>query len=208
MVLRRPLGRRGRRLADEAGFVGANRDNRPGSIVLEFEPRVAADLRSAAGQTLAVGALAAGGLLLVALALFRWILHREGLERRLEHERRLASLGEMSAVLAHEIRNPLASLKGNAQLLARAAARGRASTRAKAERVVDEAVRLETLTNDLLEFVRTGAIQPRADRSGRARARGRRPRSATARVDGRRRPARRATLVARPRRACARCWST
>jgi two-component system sensor histidine kinase HydH len=157
MVLRRPLGRRGRRLADEAGFVGANRDGRPGSFVLEFEPRVAADLRSAAGQTLAVGALAAGGLLLIALALFRWILHREWLERRLEQERRLASLGQMSATLAHEIRNPLASLKGNAQLLARALPEGE-RTRSKADRVVEEAIRLEALTNGLLEFARTGAI--------------------------------------------------
>src|SRR5204862_367648 len=30
--------------------------------------------------------------------------------------------------------------------------------KAKAERVVDEAVRLESLTNDLLQFVRTGSI--------------------------------------------------
>jgi two-component system sensor histidine kinase HydH len=157
MLLRRALGRRGRRLAAEAGFVGANRDSRPGAFVLEFEPRVAADLRSAAGQTLAIGAVAAGGLLLIALALFRWILAREWLERRLEQERRLASLGQMSATLAHEIRNPLASLKGNAQLLARALPEGE-RTRSKADRVVEEAIRLEALTNGLLEFARTGAI--------------------------------------------------
>jgi two-component system sensor histidine kinase HydH len=132
--------------------------HRPGPLVMEFEPRVAAGLRAAAGRTLAIGAVAAGGLLVLALALFRWILHREALERRLEHERRLASLGQMSAVLAHEIRNPLASLKGNAQLLARALPEGE-KPRAKADRVVGEAIRLETLTNDLLEFARTGAIQ-------------------------------------------------
>jgi two-component system sensor histidine kinase HydH len=60
-------------------------------------------------------------------------------------------------VLAHEIKNPLASLKGNAQLLARMLP-GDAKPRAKADRVVDEAMRLEQLTNDLLQFVRTGAI--------------------------------------------------
>jgi two-component system, NtrC family, sensor histidine kinase HydH len=64
----------------------------------------------------------------------------------------------MSAVLAHEIRNPLASLKGNAQLLAAMLPSGE-KPRAKAERVVEEAVRLEQLTNDLLKFVRTGAIE-------------------------------------------------
>jgi two-component system sensor histidine kinase HydH len=64
----------------------------------------------------------------------------------------------MSAVLAHEIRNPLASLKGHAQLLVENLD-GRDRDRAKAERVVDEAVRLERLTNDLLEFARTGRIE-------------------------------------------------
>jgi two-component system sensor histidine kinase HydH len=64
----------------------------------------------------------------------------------------------MSAVLAHEIKNPLASLKGNAQLLARMLPGGD-KPRAKADRVVDEAIRLEQLTNDLLQFVRTGTIQ-------------------------------------------------
>jgi two-component system, NtrC family, sensor histidine kinase HydH len=160
MVLRRPLGRLARRLAAEGGHTGAHR-GRPGPLVMEFEPGVAADLRSAASRTLAIGAIAAGGLLVISLALFRWILHREALERRLEHERRLASLGQMSATLAHEIRNPLASLKGNAQLLARALPEGE-RTRSKADRVVDEAIRLETLTNGLLEFARTGAIHREA----------------------------------------------
>jgi two-component system sensor histidine kinase HydH len=82
---------------------------------------------------------------------------RNAEERARERERRLATLGEMSAVLAHEIKNPLASLKGNAQLLAAMLPAGE-KPKAKAERVVDEAVRLESLTNDLLRFVRTGEI--------------------------------------------------
>lgn len=130
-------------------------------LVIEFVPRVADDLRSSAGRALAIGALTAGGLLVIALVLFRWILHREALERRLLEERRLASLGQMSAVLAHELRNPLASLKGNAQMLARGLPDGDRS-RARADRVVAEAVRLEALTTDLLEFARTGAIRQEA----------------------------------------------
>jgi two-component system sensor histidine kinase HydH len=127
-------------------------------LVIEFEPRVATALRGAAVRTLGVGALAAGALLVIAVVLVRWFLRREALERQLEHERRLAGLGQMSAVLAHEIRNPLASLKGNAQLLARALPEGELPRR-KADRVVDEAVRLERLTNDLLEFARLAELR-------------------------------------------------
>ncbi|HLU66094.1 MAG TPA: ATP-binding protein [Kofleriaceae bacterium] len=133
------------------------REQRLGPLVIEFEPAIADELHSATDQSLAIGTIAAGALLIGALVLIRWILHRESLVRRLEHERRLASLGEMSAVMAHEIRNPLASLKGNAQLLARSLPEGERA-RAKADRVVHEAIRLESLTNDLLEFARTGAI--------------------------------------------------
>src|SRR5439155_21048299 len=85
-------------------------------------------------------------------------LRRSAEDRARGRERRLASLGEMSAVLAHEIRNPLASLKGNAQLLA-AMLPADDKPRAKADRVVDEALRLEQLTSDLLAFVRTGELQ-------------------------------------------------
>ncbi len=126
-------------------------------VAMEITPPKAKLLRGAAGRTLAIGALGALVLLGVALWLVRAELMQRARERERERERRLASLGEMSAVLAHEIRNPLASLKGNAQLLAASLPEGE-KPRAKAERVVDEAVRLEKLTQDLLAFVRTGEL--------------------------------------------------
>jgi len=127
-------------------------------VVIELEPVQAKSLRDSATLTLGIGALAAASLLAVAIVLIRRESRRQAEARAREQERQLASLGEMSAVLAHEIRNPLASLKGNAQLLAAMLPAGE-KPRAKAERVVEEAVRLEQLTNDLLKFVRTGAIE-------------------------------------------------
>jgi two-component system sensor histidine kinase HydH len=127
-------------------------------FVIEVEPVQANHLRDAASLTLGVGGLAAAALLGVAFVLIRREARRRADAAARERERRLASLGEMSAVLAHEIKNPLASLKGNAQLLARMLPGGD-KPRAKADRVVDEAIRLEQLTNDLLQFVRTGTIQ-------------------------------------------------
>lgn len=130
---------------------------RRGSVVVEFEPLQAEALGAAATRALGIGALAALTLLAIAVVLVRRAIAAGALEAERERERRLASLGEMSAVLAHEIRNPLASLKGNAQLLAQMLPAGD-KPRAKAERVVGEAIRLEALTNDLLAFVRTGEL--------------------------------------------------
>ncbi len=127
-------------------------------LVLEFEPLMANELRSGTAWNLGISVATAVLLMSLALLLLRWIIHREALERRLEHSRRLADLGEMSAVLAHEIRNPLAALKGHAQLLVETLP---AASRelAKAHRVVGEAERLESLTSDLLELVRSGNIE-------------------------------------------------
>jgi len=66
----------------------------------------------------------------------------------------------MSSVIAHELRNPLASLKGHAQLLAERLAAD-SKERRKAERIVLEAERLETLSGDLLDFSRSGPIDRR-----------------------------------------------
>lgn len=130
----------------------------PAWLVMEFEPVLARQVEGQGLRTLVVGLAAAVLFALLSLVFARAQRQREALERRLERERRLAVLGEMSAVLAHEIRNPLTSLKGHAQLLAEALP-GEGAERAKVERVVREALRLETLTSDLLDFVRSGEIR-------------------------------------------------
>jgi two-component system sensor histidine kinase HydH len=61
----------------------------------------------------------------------------------------------MSAVLGHEIRNPLASLKGHAQLLLEKLPADH-PLRPKAETIVREAVRLEELSGHILDFARSG----------------------------------------------------
>ncbi len=132
----------------------------PPPFVIEVEPSAGAALRREATRSLVVGLASAMALCALALLLLRWVRHHDRVTARHAHDRRLAALGEMSAVLAHEIRNPLASLKGHAQLLVEnLEGDERARDRAKAGRVVDEAIRLERLTNDLLEFARTGRIE-------------------------------------------------
>jgi two-component system sensor histidine kinase HydH len=130
---------------------------RPPHLVLEYEPRAAGALQDRSRRDLLVS-LAVAAALLVSAAIFHRLQRRARLaEDALLERRHLAALGEMSAVLAHEIRNPLASLKGHAQLLEEQLV-GDDRRQAKARRIVDEAVRLERLTTSLLDFVRAGQI--------------------------------------------------
>lgn len=129
------------------------------SMTLELEPTLALRMRAQAQRSLGISAIVASLMIGLALIAARWTRRRQELEQQLEARRRLAALGQMSAVLAHEIRNPLASLKGHAQLLEELLEASDAKTSRKAGQVVHEAQRLEALTNELLEFVRTGAIE-------------------------------------------------
>jgi PAS domain S-box-containing protein len=66
------------------------------------------------GKTLVAGAAAiqrGGGESEGALLLFDDVTERKRLERQLERSRRLAYLGEMASGVAHEIKNPLGSIK-------------------------------------------------------------------------------------------------
>lgn len=83
------------------------------------------------------------------------------LSARLSDAERLAALGTMSAVLAHEIRNPLTALKGYSQLLLKSLPEG-SEPKEQAGIVVGQAIRLEELVNNLLDFARTGAIDKRS----------------------------------------------
>lgn len=127
-------------------------------LVLEFEPVIARAMVASAVRSLALAAIVAGILTLAGLMFWRISVRFEAAEREMEQRKRLSVLGEMSAVLAHEIRNPLASLKGHSQLLVERLVDAPGDRR-KAERVVGEATRLEALTTDLLDFAGSGPLQ-------------------------------------------------
>jgi len=78
-------------------------------------------------------------------------------ERQLEMEH-LAHIGKMAAVLAHEIRNPLGTIKGFVQL---AGERVDQPTRDLLKPAIEETQRLEALVNDLLAYGRPPQPHPR-----------------------------------------------
>lgn len=75
------------------------------------------------------------------------------IEQQLELSRRLASLGRMAAGIAHEIRNPLGTLRGFAQYFGREAARD-SDGRKYADLMVSEVDRLNDSISTLLQFAR------------------------------------------------------
>lgn len=84
------------------------------------------------------------------------LLKAETTVRRTE---RLAALGQLSAGLAHELRNPLSSIKGSAELLCRSAARGNPVAQELAQIIIEEAERTNSLVTRFLDFARP--LEPR-----------------------------------------------
>jgi len=74
------------------------------------------------------------------------------LEKSLAEKERMAALGQMAAVLAHEIRNPLSSIKGFAQIYVEDAQDP--DLREDMAVIVEQADRLERLTANLLVYAR------------------------------------------------------
>jgi signal transduction histidine kinase len=88
------------------------------------------------------------------------------MEREISRTARLAALGQLAATVAHELRNPLSSIKGAAQYLLRECEdHGQATSSSMTDFlsiVVDEVDGLGRLTTDLLEFA--GPTPPRRQR--------------------------------------------
>lgn len=128
-------------------------------LILEMHNASSAGLLKDAQRATAVGILAGLLLLLSGPVMVRLFRRSRRLEAQRAAERELIALGRMAAVVAHEIRNPLASLKGHAQLLEERMTEPRDLK--KAARVVLEAQRLEGLVNGLLTFLRSQRIDPK-----------------------------------------------
>lgn len=92
--------------------------------------------------------------------LFQDLREVEALKAEVERARHLAAIGRLAAGVAHEVRNPLSSLKGFAQLL-----RGKFGPGSDEERysdiMIEEVERLDRVVQELLDFAKP--VQP--DRS-------------------------------------------
>lgn len=76
------------------------------------------------------------------------------LEQKLEYETRLAATGELAAGIAHEIRNPLASISGSIELLAEHLNVENVEDRKLLNIALRETKRLNNLITDFLEFAK------------------------------------------------------
>ncbi|MFZ5997161.1 MAG: ATP-binding protein [Nitrospirota bacterium] len=91
----------------------------------------------------------------------RAVKRSEELKKAMAERERLAVLGGMASVLAHEIRNPLGSIKGFAQYL-REGKRQEQDNKEYLDIIVSESERLEALTEDLLLYAKPVEIKAEA----------------------------------------------
>ena len=79
---------------------------------------------------------------------------------QLRRSRSLAALGEMAAGIAHEVRNPLASIGLNAQMLVEDLA-DRPEAARLAGRIGDAVCGIDTIVRDVLRFARDTTVHPK-----------------------------------------------
>nr|MDQ5873038.1 ATP-binding protein [Acidobacteriota bacterium] len=87
------------------------------------------------------------------LILFQDLTDVKKLERRVRFNEQLAAVGELAAGIAHEIRNPLASISGSVQVLSNELTVG-STERRLMEIIVSESNRLSGILEEFLRFVR------------------------------------------------------
>ncbi|MDG5469516.1 ATP-binding protein [Deltaproteobacteria bacterium IMCC39524] len=92
------------------------------------------------------------------LIAFQDLTEYKALEEQLKRSDRLAAVGRLASGLAHEIRNPLASISGSVQLLLEDE-KVSEEDRLLMNIVVKEADRLSSLLSDFLNFARPSALQ-------------------------------------------------
>ena len=88
-----------------------------------------------------------------AVAIFQDLSEVNAMRERMRENDRLAAIGELSASIAHEIRNPLGSIRGSAELLAAELAVGGQEQRLLAL-ILKESERVNRIVSDFLAYAR------------------------------------------------------
>ena len=123
-----------------------------GVVVVESRVDYLAVLDELRRSILLVTLLSALGITVLALVIVRVVGSAARLERRLSRAENLAAMGRLTATLAHEIKNPLAIIRGSAERL------GKLDPGAErwAHSVVEETDRLSRTVGRYLQFARGG----------------------------------------------------
>ena len=128
----------------------------------EASPRFEADCLTADGLRLRLGfsaspLFAETGETTGTVITFQDLTHIRALEETSRRQDRLAAIGRMAASIAHEIRNPLAAMRGSIQML-RADMEGESSQTELMEIILRESDRLNRIISDFLSYARPRSV--------------------------------------------------
>jgi len=131
-----------------------------GPFTLRFFPARGAASSGGLALALVLGSVVAGaGLVVLSLAAARGLAERERRERLEAERERLDAVALTGAGLAHRVRNPLAAIKGTAQLMAD---RPDQQVAERSRRIVEASARIEDLVSQILRFARPVEPQPQS----------------------------------------------
>lgn len=121
-------------------------------------PRREIDIVNAEGKVVPVGLSTSilndeDGSLRGVIAIFSDLTRAKQLETKVRAADRLAAVGELSASIAHEIRNPLAAISGSVEVLSAELELNDENARLM-ELIVKESSRLNTILTDFLSYAR------------------------------------------------------
>jgi len=127
------------------------RDRRvAGAVAVEAQPAYREPLAALARRLALIALLSLAAIAVFTVLLVRITVASTRLERRLSRAENLAAMGRLTATLAHEIKNPLAIIRGSAERLNR----GDAEQQRMATFVIEEADRLSHTVARYLAFAR------------------------------------------------------
>ncbi len=127
----------------------------PSMTRLEVECKSATGSRLVLGMT--VSPLHEQGREVGLVGVFKDLTQIRDLEEEMRRKEWLANLGEMSAGMAHEIRNPLGALAGAMQMLRKEAAKDETDRRLM-DIAIREATRLDAIITEFLQYARPPAL--------------------------------------------------